>query len=156
MGKSTAIVYKKLVHLLAVNRDESYSTVIRSAIMCLRGCQSIHTKTPHHQSPNMCWRDRFPHLIEVETTKYFSTYWQTYKQAVWKFHPKAVSFSNLFSNDVTSVWVLMLKVLFKTTTMAASFRDTVVSSDIWIYCKLLWNYIVVLIYSDALLNFMWL
>jgi hypothetical protein len=55
MGKSTTIVYKRLAHLLAVKRDEPYSTVIcwmrcrlgfaltRSAIMCLRGCRSIHS-----------------------------------------------------------------------------------------------------------------
>ena len=61
-------------YLLHVKRDESYIrwmrcrlgfALTRSAIMCLRGCRSIHSNNAPHQSPNALWRDRFPHLIEV-------------------------------------------------------------------------------------------
>ena len=55
MGKSTSIVYKRLAHLISLKRDESYNNVIRwlrcrlgfalvrSQIMCLRGCRSLRS-----------------------------------------------------------------------------------------------------------------
>ena len=66
MGKSTAIVYKRLAHLLSVKREESYSNVIRwlrcrlgfallrSSITCLRGSRSISINNDCPSSISQC------------------------------------------------------------------------------------------------------
>ena len=65
-------------YLHAVKRDESY--IVLSSVGCVAvlvlpsldrppcAFEDAAPSTPtmlHHQSPNVLWRDRFPHLIEV-------------------------------------------------------------------------------------------
>ena len=66
MGKSTAIVYKRLAHLLSVKREESYSNIVhwlrcrlgfallRSSITCLRGSRSISINNDCPSSISQC------------------------------------------------------------------------------------------------------